>query len=184
MGLLDALKQTPSTADAMQQPKRKNCRAVVVGAGPAGLLAAINLLRRSSDEVEYHVTLVETGEDYGVLDAAGLEKKRSWMIGLSTHGLTALRAVPGLYEDYVSQVEASPAAAHSPPPPSPLFAPAKGWRAHRVHRNLPRQDDDRGRRRGRRRELRPSSDSQPSRIRPAPWSRRGAVPVGDRFALH
>mmetsp|Transcript_14538 Transcript_14538/g.42599 ORF Transcript_14538/g.42599 Transcript_14538/m.42599 type:complete len:810 (+) Transcript_14538:54-2483(+) len=103
MGLLDALKQTPSTADAMQQPKR-NCRAVVVGAGPAGLLAAINLLRRSSDEVEYHVTLVETGEDYGVLDAAGLEKKRSWMIGLSTHGLTALRAVPGLYEDYVSQV--------------------------------------------------------------------------------
>ena len=107
MGLLDALKQTPSTADAMKQPKRK-CRAVVVGAGPAGLLAAINLLRRSSDEVEYHVTLVETGEDYGVLDAAGLEKKRSWMIGLSTHGLTALRAVPGLYEDYVSQVEASP----------------------------------------------------------------------------
>ena len=119
MGLLDALKQTPSMADAMQQPKRV-CRAVVVGAGPAGLLAAINLLRRSSDEVEYHVTLVETGEDYGVLDAAGLEKKRSWMIGLSTHGLTARRAVPGLCEDYVSQVEASPAAAHSPPPPSPL----------------------------------------------------------------
>ena len=39
--------------------------------------------------------LVEAGDDYGALDAAGLEKHRSWMIGLSTAGLTALRRVPG-----------------------------------------------------------------------------------------
>jgi kynurenine 3-monooxygenase len=79
------------------------CRVTIVGAGPAGLLAALNLLRRTG-KVTYSIDLVETGEDYGALDAAGLEKRRSWMIGLSTHGLTALRRVPGLYEDYVSKV--------------------------------------------------------------------------------
>ena len=73
------------------------CRVTIAGAGPSGLLAAINFLRREGP-VRYLVDLVETGDDYGVLDAAGLEKKRSWMIGLSTHGLTALRRVPGLYE--------------------------------------------------------------------------------------
>jgi kynurenine 3-monooxygenase len=80
-----------------------HCRVTIVGAGPAGLLAAINFLRRSGD-VTYSVDLVETSEDFGSLDAAGLEKKRSWMIGLSAHGLTALRRVPGLYEEYVSKV--------------------------------------------------------------------------------
>ena len=56
----------------------------------AGLLAAINFLRREGP-VQYEVDLVEAGEDYGLLDAAGLEKQRSWMIHLSTHGLAALR---------------------------------------------------------------------------------------------
>ena len=82
--------------------KAPKCRVVIVGAGPAGLLAAINFLRREGP-VQYAVDLVESGEDYGLLDAAGLEKERSWQIGLSTHGLAALRRVPGLSED-ISQV--------------------------------------------------------------------------------
>ena len=82
--------------------KAPKCRVVIVGAGPAGLLAAINFLRREGP-VQYVVDLVESGEDYGLLDAAGLEKERSWQIGLSTHGLAALRRVPGLSED-ISQV--------------------------------------------------------------------------------
>eukprot|EP00427_Karlodinium_veneficum_P015708 CAMPEP_0169134640 /NCGR_PEP_ID=MMETSP1015-20121227/39993_1 /TAXON_ID=342587 /ORGANISM="Karlodinium micrum, Strain CCMP2283" /LENGTH=507 /DNA_ID=CAMNT_0009199191 /DNA_START=45 /DNA_END=1568 /DNA_ORIENTATION=- len=87
----------------MAQKASQHCHITIVGAGPAGLLAAINFLRRSGN-VTYSVDLIETGEDFGSLAAAGLEKKRSWMIGLSTHGLTALRRVPGLYEDYVSKV--------------------------------------------------------------------------------
>jgi kynurenine 3-monooxygenase len=82
-----------------------HCHVTIVGAGPAGLLAAINFLRRSAEgKVTYSIDLVETGQDFGALDDAGLEKTRSWMIGLSTHGLTALRRVPGLYEEYVSKV--------------------------------------------------------------------------------
>ena len=78
-----------------REAEKPRCRVVIVGAGPAGLLAAINFLRREKGPVQYCVDLVETGEDYGALDAAGLEKHRSWMIVLSTAGLTALRRVPG-----------------------------------------------------------------------------------------
>ena len=74
--------------------EKPKCRVVIVGAGPAGLLAAINFLRREGP-VQYQVDLLDQGEDYGALDAAGLEKHRSWMIALSTAGLTALRRVPG-----------------------------------------------------------------------------------------
>ena len=73
MGLWNAL----TSAHETEKPK---CRVVIVGAGPAGLLTAINFLRREGP-VQYTVDLVETGEDFGALDAAGLEKKRSWMIG-------------------------------------------------------------------------------------------------------
>ena len=78
-----------------REAEKPRCRVVIVGAGPAGLLAAINFLRREKGPVQYCVDLVETGEDYGALDAAGLEKHRSWMIVLSTAGLSALRRVPG-----------------------------------------------------------------------------------------
>jgi kynurenine 3-monooxygenase len=90
-------------------------RVLVIGAGPGGLLAAINLLRRNEKQnharnssgkntVKYHVTLVDPGVDYGALDEAGLSKHRSWMIGLTSHGTSAIREIPDLYQNYVEQL--------------------------------------------------------------------------------
>ena len=77
---------------------------VIVGAGPAGILCAINLLRRNppSGPPLYTVELIEAGEDYGTMD--DLTKRRSWMIGLAWPGLRAIRRVPGLFDDYVAEV--------------------------------------------------------------------------------
>ena len=77
---------TRTTADSM---KRDPMHVVVCGAGPAGLLCAINLLRRNVPGAPplFTVELVEAGEDYGVLDAEGLTKKRSWMIATNGPGL-------------------------------------------------------------------------------------------------
>mmetsp|Transcript_17854 Transcript_17854/g.32371 ORF Transcript_17854/g.32371 Transcript_17854/m.32371 type:complete len:896 (+) Transcript_17854:52-2739(+) len=66
-------------------------RVVIVGAGPAGVLAAHLFLNRGG----FHVTLVERGINYAEEE---LTVKRSWMIGLATQGLTAMRQVPGLVE--------------------------------------------------------------------------------------
>ena len=92
-----------------QQEQRKQTKKVlIIGAGPAGLLAAILFLRRnnnnSNNNTRYQVTLVDPGVDHGKLDAEGLKQKRSWMIGLSAHGLAAIRTVPHLFEDYVKQL--------------------------------------------------------------------------------
>ena len=79
---------------------------VIVGAGPAGILLAINLLGHNEEgkTPAYTVELVESGEDYGLLDADGLTKKRSCMIGLAWPGIRAIRRAPGLWEKHVSHV--------------------------------------------------------------------------------
>lgn len=80
---------------------------IIAGAGPAGLLSAINLLRRNGGVVHgvrYRVTVVDTTSDFGALSPEELKRHRSWMIGLSAHGLNAIKRVPGLYEKYVSNV--------------------------------------------------------------------------------
>ena len=81
-------------------------RVLIAGAGPAGILAAIHLLRRNDamKDVTYEVTLVDAGQDYGTLSSADLPSHRSWMIGLAHHGLTAIREVPHLFEDYVKEI--------------------------------------------------------------------------------
>eukprot|EP00669_Euglena_mutabilis_P003210 TRINITY_DN1414_c0_g1_i2.p1 TRINITY_DN1414_c0_g1~~TRINITY_DN1414_c0_g1_i2.p1 ORF type:complete len:510 (-),score=150.67 TRINITY_DN1414_c0_g1_i2:147-1655(-) len=66
-------------------------RVVVVGAGPCGCLAAHLLLMRKAG---YHVTLVDGRPDP---TSVPLAQQRSWMIGLTAHGLAALDRVPGLH---------------------------------------------------------------------------------------
>ena len=91
-----------------EQHLKQTKKVLIIGAGPAGLLAAILFLRRnnnnSNNNTRYQVTLVDPGVDHGKLDAEGLKKKRSWMIALSAHGLAAIRTVPQLFEDYVKQL--------------------------------------------------------------------------------
>jgi kynurenine 3-monooxygenase len=82
---------------------------VISGAGPAGLLTAIHLLRHNvetgPEAVKYNVTLVDNNADYGALTNDQLKQNhRSWMIGLSDPGIKALREVPSLFEQYVQPV--------------------------------------------------------------------------------
>jgi len=57
----------------------------------------------------YRVILVDPQPDLGVMSEDELSiKYRSWMIGLSNQGLTAMKNVPGLYEDYVSKIGVDP----------------------------------------------------------------------------
>ena len=87
----------PPSSNATGSPSLTKKRAIVVGAGPGGLLTAIHLLKRGT----YEVTLVDPGCDYSKVE--DLSKKRSWMIGLATHGISSLREVDGLW-DYVEKV--------------------------------------------------------------------------------
>lgn len=88
-------------------------RVIIAGAGPAGLLLQALLHHRnktisSSDNhprsILYNVTLIESRQDLGQLNQDELQSHRSWMIGLAGHGLEAVRSVPTLYEEYLSNV--------------------------------------------------------------------------------
>jgi kynurenine 3-monooxygenase len=80
-------------------------KVVISGAGPAGLLCAALLLARNNETdatVEYDVTLIDGLQDFGALSKEELAKSfRSWMLGLATHGLDAIRELPELYNNYV-----------------------------------------------------------------------------------
>lgn len=77
---LPGVPPTEDTVSALEKPMH----VIICGAGPAGLLCAINLLRRNTNsKPRYTVELIDYGEDYGMLDDEGLVKKRSWMIGLA-----------------------------------------------------------------------------------------------------
>ncbi|KAL3770447.1 hypothetical protein ACHAWU_009998 [Discostella pseudostelligera] len=88
------------------RPRR--CRVIIAGAGPAGLLlqAMLHLRnQKASATVLYEITLVESRQDLGQLPLDVLQSQhRSWMIGLAGHGLEAVRSVPGLYDEYLSNV--------------------------------------------------------------------------------
>lgn len=92
-------------------------RVIIAGAGPAGLLLQALLHNRNKSSttttsstngqprVIYDVTLIESRSDLGQLTPTELnESHRSWMIGLAGHGLEAVRSIPNLYEDYLSDV--------------------------------------------------------------------------------
>eukprot|EP00158_Paraphelidium_tribonemae_P006466 Partr_v1_DN27830_c2_g1_i2_m23282 putative Catalyzes the hydroxylation of L-kynurenine (L-Kyn) to form 3-hydroxy-L-kynurenine (L-3OHKyn). Required for synthesis of quinolinic acid len=98
---LRAISVADSFSPAVSAASTANQHAVVVGAGPGGLLAAINLLR-----LGFRVTLVERGPDLADLDA--FKSTKSWMIGLSNFGITALQDIPELWaivEKLVIKVE-------------------------------------------------------------------------------
>eukprot|EP00550_Attheya_septentrionalis_P006853 CAMPEP_0198296104 /NCGR_PEP_ID=MMETSP1449-20131203/30989_1 /TAXON_ID=420275 /ORGANISM="Attheya septentrionalis, Strain CCMP2084" /LENGTH=510 /DNA_ID=CAMNT_0043996615 /DNA_START=148 /DNA_END=1680 /DNA_ORIENTATION=- len=98
--------EPPVLSSRSNKPKH----VVISGAGPGGVLVALNLLGRNDYEapngsgIQYKVTLVDDRQNYGDVSMEELSKHRSWMIGLSKHGVTAIRDVPGLYNEYVSQV--------------------------------------------------------------------------------
>ena len=79
---------------------------VISGAGPAGLLTALHLLRHNEDPgsslVRYNVTLIDNNVDYGSLSNEDLKLfHRSWMIALTDNGIKALKEIPDLFEKYV-----------------------------------------------------------------------------------
>lgn len=83
-------------------------RIVIVGASPYGLLTTINLLRRNLDDLTslwkptiYHVTLVDSGTDYGSMTDEQLKEQENDLCRLTAHGLGVLNAVPNLMENYV-----------------------------------------------------------------------------------
>ncbi|KAL3805401.1 hypothetical protein HJC23_009108 [Cyclotella cryptica] len=88
-------------------PAASTTRVIIAGAGPGGLLlqALLHARNASPDSAtKYDITLIESRSDLGKLREEELQAHRSWMIGLSSHGLEAVRSVPGLFEKYLSDV--------------------------------------------------------------------------------
>lgn len=82
-------------------------RVTIAGAGPSGLLLQALLHHRNkapNARVNYDVTMIESRPDLGQLDKEELNAYRIWMIGLAGHGLEAVRSLPGLYENYLTNV--------------------------------------------------------------------------------
>ena len=88
-------------------------KVVVAGAGPTGLLLALLLLQQNEENKEnntddaplYQVILLDSRENLADLPDDQLRRNsRSWMIGLSAHGLGAIRQIPLLWDNYVEQM--------------------------------------------------------------------------------
>jgi kynurenine 3-monooxygenase len=69
---------------------------VIIGAGPAGLLLAHYLLRRSN----YHIDIYERRPDPRLADVS---KDRTFPISLQERGRKAIRAIVGLEEAIAAQ---------------------------------------------------------------------------------
>lgn len=80
---------------------------VIAGAGPAGLLLTALLLQLNSESQtpRYKITLVDNRQDFGLVKKEEMKNRfRSWMLGLASHGIVALKEVDGLYEEYCKDV--------------------------------------------------------------------------------
>eukprot|EP00568_Trieres_chinensis_P003162 CAMPEP_0183294468 /NCGR_PEP_ID=MMETSP0160_2-20130417/2801_1 /TAXON_ID=2839 ORGANISM="Odontella Sinensis, Strain Grunow 1884" /NCGR_SAMPLE_ID=MMETSP0160_2 /ASSEMBLY_ACC=CAM_ASM_000250 /LENGTH=375 /DNA_ID=CAMNT_0025455803 /DNA_START=110 /DNA_END=1234 /DNA_ORIENTATION=+ len=64
-------------------------KVVIVGAGPAGLLAAHYLLQRPNNQVEIY-------EKRGDFESSAFQNDRTFPISLQTRGMDAVREIPGL----------------------------------------------------------------------------------------
>lgn len=89
----------------MCSPPQSTRRVIIAGAGPGGLLLqALLHARNATSTIKYDITLIESRSDLGKLKPDELQAHRSWMIGLSSHGLQAVRSLPGLYDKYLADV--------------------------------------------------------------------------------
>eukprot|EP00899_Mesostigma_viride_P025613 jgi/Mesvir1/6236/Mv00914-RA.1 len=78
------------------EPSQTTKNAVVIGAGPAGMLLAHFLVRRPNNE--YKVSIYEKRAD-----PATVKSIRQYSLGLGIRGRTAIKGIPGLWDAVVSR---------------------------------------------------------------------------------